>query len=362
MLDLQDVISRGGKDVISRHQLYANELSKASKGNTSLKILTSRDLMDFPSEERNLFIKLESRISLPGGRILALRRFLRHNQSIKLIVVGDVFKSGLQALSSQIMLLNKIPIQYQVHADIGAKGWATFSFSHRIKYLVALLVLKNSSFVRAVSKRQALNLEKYVNNKTIIHVVPVPLNLPVTTKSDFRAHEPFVVGILGRIQSDRGLSALSEFAVEAVSKGLSIKFVCAGMEFEDSLYHRVQRQVSNVAQIENLGCLPVSRLHEFWNQVDCLLSLAPFESYGRSMREAISVGIRVISIPNAGALDLVEEVGPEWVSLWTPGNGNLAGVLIEKIKTFPKESTPPIEFDNDKSVQRLIGSWLASSC
>ncbi len=72
------------------------------------------------------------------------------------------------------------------------------------------------------------------------------------------------------------------------------------------------------------------------------------------------MGVRVISTPNSGALDLLEEVGPEWVSIWTPGNDDLAGVLIEKIISFPKESTPPIEFDNKKSVQQLIESWLDS--
>lgn len=360
MLDLQDVISRGGRDVVSRHQLYADELFKVTQGKMSLKILTSRDLNDFTAEERSLFLRLEPRYSLPGAKIVALRKFVRNNQDVKLIIAGDVFKSGLQAFCSQLCLLNKRPIQYQVHADIGAKGWASSGFKQRLKYLVALLVLKNSKFVRAVSKRQALNLRKFVNDQTVVSVVPVPLNLPVTTRTNFDVHETFTIGILGRFQSDRGLSKLEIFAKEAVNRGLHIKFVCAGMGFEDTRYRQIQRRVSSVAQIENLGILPVSKLHIFWNQVDCLLSLAPFESYGRSMREAISVGVRVISTPNSGALDLLEEVGPNWVSLWTPGYGDLAGVLIEKISTFPKESIPPIEFNNRINVQLLIESWLRS--
>ncbi len=360
ILDLQDVISRGGRDVVSRHQMYADELSEVTQGKITLKILTSRDLNDFSAEERNLFLRLEPKYSLLGAKTVALREFVRNNQDVKLIVAGDVFKSGLQAFCSQLFLMSKRPIQYQVHADIGAKGWASSGFNQRLKYLVALLVLKNSKFVRAVSKRQALNLQKFVNDQTVVSVVPVPLNLPVTARTSFDVHEMFAIGILGRVQSDRGLSKLEEFAKEAVNRGLHIKFVCAGMGSKDSSYHQIQRRVSSVAQIENLGILPISKLHEFWDQVDCLLSLAPFESYGRSMREAISVGVRVISTPNSGALDLLEEVGPEWVSIWTPGNDDLAGVLIEKIISFPKESTPPIEFDNKKSVQQLIESWLDS--
>ena len=360
MLDLQDVISRGGRDVVSRHQLYADELSEVTQGKMALKILTSRDPRDFSAEERSLFLSLKPKFSLPGSKIVALREFVRNNQDVKLIVAGDVFKSGCQAFCSQLFLLNKRPIQYQVHADIGAKGWGSSGFNQRLKYLVALLVLKNSKFVRAVSKRQALNLRKFVNSQTVVSVVPVPLNLPVTARSNFDVHETFAIGILGRVQSDRGLSKLEDFAKEAVNRGLQIKFVCAGMGSEDSTYRRIQRRVSSVAQIENLGILPVSKLHEFWNQVDCLLSLAPFESYGRSMREAISVGVRVISTTNSGALDLIEEVGPNWVSLWTPGSGDSAGALIEKISSYPKESNPPIEFSNKRNVQQLIESWLRS--
>jgi hypothetical protein len=107
MLDLQDVISRGGRDVISRHRVYADELFEVTQGKMSLKILTSRDLKDFSVEERGFFLRLEPRSSLLGGKTVALRGFIRNNQNVKLIVAGDVFKSGLQAFCSQMFLLNK---------------------------------------------------------------------------------------------------------------------------------------------------------------------------------------------------------------------------------------------------------------
>ncbi len=359
ILDLQNVISEGGKDVILRHQTYADELYKATAGRTTLKILTFRELSQFPPDERELFLTLQPNLSFPGGKILALRKFIRDNRNISLIISGDVFKSGLQACLSQFALRQKIPIQYQIHADIAAKGWATFNAKHRLKYFVARFVLKNANYVRAVSKRQAANIQKMLKNKTKIYVIPVPLNLPDMARINSNFHDPFTIGILGRMQSDRGIFELRKFASEVSTHGLGVKFVCAGIESQDSTYRKIRDQIVSIAPIETLGNLPTERLHEFWNEVDCLLSLAPFESYGRSMREAVSAGIKVISIPNSGALDLFDEVGPEWVSFWSPDGGKQAWEQIEVILNSPIRSTKPhFAFQEENNEALLIQSWL----
>lgn len=359
ILDLQNVISEGGKDVILRHQTYADELYKTTKGKTALKILTFREPYKFAPEGRDLFLRLEPSFPIPGGKILTLRKFFRDNRNISLIVSGDVFKSGLQALLSQFTLNQRIPIQYQIHADIGAKGWATFNTNHRLKYFVARLVLKNANYVRAVSKRQAVNIQKLVKSKTKIHIVPVPLNLSEIDRTNSKFHDPFTIGILGRMQDDRGIFMLGKFATELVSRGLRVKFVCAGIESQDPAFRQIENQIVSTAPIETLGNLPTGRLHEFWNEVDCLLSLAPFESYGRSMREAVSAGVKVISIPNSGALDLFDEVGPEWVSFWSPDGGKQAWEQIEMILNSPISNTKPhFAFQEENNVALLIQNWL----
>jgi glycosyltransferase involved in cell wall biosynthesis len=359
ILDLQNVISEGGKDVILRHQTYADELYKTTAGRTTLRILTFRELSQFPPDERELFLKLQPSVSFPGGKILALRKFIRDNRNISLIISGDVFKSGLQVCLSQFTLRQKIPIQYQIHADIGAKGWATFNTNHRLKYFVARLVLKNAKYVRAVSKRQAANIQKMVNNKTKIDIIPVPLNLPEIARTNSKFHDPFTIGILGRMQNDRGIFVLGKFAREVSSRGLGVKFVCAGIESQDPTFQQIEDQIVSTAPIETLGNLPTGRLHEFWNEVDCLVSFAPFESYGRSMREAVSAGVKVISIPNSGALDLFDEVGPEWVSFWSPDGGKPAWEQIEVILNSPISNTKPhFAFQEENNVALLIQSWL----
>jgi len=358
ILDFQDVISKGGKDVISRHKMYADKLDEVTNKGLSLIIITTSELNFLQPDERELFMRLGSRKLSYLGNILALRKFLSSAQDIRLIVAGDVFKAGPQALLSQFFIKKKIPIQFQVHADMAAKGWASYSFIHSVKFLVGVIVLRNAKYVRAVSKRQSKNLRKVTRNGTVIQVVPVPLNIPKSLIQNSKFHNPFSVGILGRVQKDRGIPLLEQFVKELAKENLRVNFVIAGIGPDDSTMNEIQHRLSNIADFKNLGFLSSDELNTFWNETDLLLSLAPFESYGRSMREAVNLGIRVISTPNSGALDLLEEVGSEWISLWSPGQVLNAGNLVRKISALEKGGSGPTSNGVIGSeIDLLVQSW-----
>lgn len=358
ILDFQGVISRGGRDVIARHVMYADKLKEASSQRLSLRVITTSKQTLINSNEEELFLHLRRDKNSYLGSIFALRKFISSNQNIKLIVAGDVFKSGLQALLSQIFLKRKIPIQFQVHADIGAKGWASFSLSNRIKVIVGFIVLKNAKYVRAVSKRQSSNLRRFTRKNTVIQIVPIPLNIPQGLNSKTKSEDQFSIGILGRIQKDRGIALFDQFVRETAIDNQRVKFVIAGNGPDDTLMLEIQHRLSNYADFQNMGFLAGDELAAFWNQTDCLLSLAPFESYGRSMREAVSLGVKVISTPNSGALDLFDEVGPEWISLWSPGQELNAGKLIKKMFVIDSRNVaPPHQELIGTEIELLIQSW-----
>lgn len=358
ILDFQGVISKGGRDVVARHLMYADKLKEISNQSLSLRVITSSEQNLIYSDEQNLFLCLEGDKNSYLGNILALRKFIISNQNIKLIVAGDVFKSGLQAILSQIFLKRKIPIQFQVHADIGAKGWASFSLANRFKVLVGFIVLKNARYVRAVSKRQSSNLRRFTRKNTVIQIVPVPLNIPKGLNSKTKTKHQFTIGILGRIQKDRGIALFDQFVRETAIDNQLVKFVIAGNGPDDALMLEIQHRLSNYANFQNMGFLAGDELAAFWNETDCLLSLAPFESYGRSMREAVSLGVKVISTPNSGALDLLDEVGPEWISLWSPGQELNAGKLIKRMIVSSNGSdAPPRQELIGTEIDLLIQSW-----
>jgi glycosyltransferase involved in cell wall biosynthesis len=359
ILDFQGVISNGGRDVVTRHRMYADKLYETSNQRLSLRIITSRDKEFKNSDEQELFLQLGSGKSSYLRNILALRRFVNSNQNIRLIVAGDVFKSGLQALLSQLFINEKIPIQFQVHADIGAPGWASTSLANKLKFLVGAIVLRNARYVRAVSKRQASNLRRLTGKGTVVQVVPVPLNIPNGRMSKSKAQDQFRIGILGRIQKDRGIAVFDQFVREAAFGNEKVKYLIAGNGPDDSLLLEIQQRLSDRADFHNMGFLEGNELATFWNETDCLLNLAPFESYGRSMREAVSLGIRVISTPNSGALDLLDEVGSKWISLWSPNQDLNPGKLIQRIIKLKKgNEKPPHQELIGSEIDLLIQSWL----
>jgi len=359
ILDFQGVISNGGRDVLTRHRMYADKLYETSTQRLSLRIITSKDIKFKNPDEQELFLQLGAGKSSYLRNILALRRFVTSNQNIRLIVAGDVFKSGFQALLSQLFINKKIPIQYQVHADIGAPGWASLNFANKVKFIVGVIVLRNARYVRAVSKRQASNLRRLTRKGTVIEVVPVPLNIPNRRMPKSKAQDQFTIGILGRIQKDRGIATFDQFVRETALDNEKVKYLIAGNGPDDSFLLEIQQKLSDRADFHNMGFLEGNELATFWNETDCLLSLAPFESYGRSMREAVSLGIRVISTPNSGALDLLDEVGPEWISLWSPDQDLNAGKLIQRIINLKKgsEKAPQQELIGSE-IDLLIQTWL----
>ena len=359
IVDLRQVIVNGGKDVIARHGLYADKLSEKTNHEFALKILTTGELSHVAPEYQELFVRIGENSRSYVGNVIMLRRFLSHDKNIKLMVSGDVFVSGLQSLFSQIFSGRKIPIQFQVHADLAAKGWASHTFKNRFKFVIAYFVLKNAIYIRTVSKRQSENIRRIARRKAVIQVVPVPLNTPKILRINRDFHDPFTIGILGRMQKDRGISLIESFAKEFEKESMNIKFIFAGNGPDDLTIQDFCTKFPRSTEFENLGFLASDELDKFWNKSDCLLNLAPFESYGRSMREAIMLGIKVISVPSSGSLDLFDEVGPDWVSLWTPGAKVTAPMMVRKIRSLDKGKPHPSFNDvSSQNVDRLIQSWL----
>ena len=56
-----------------------------------------------------------------------------------------------------------------------------------------------------------------------------------------------------------------------------------------------------------MGKKSKNAIEEFWSKIGVLLNLAPQESYGLSMREALVRGVPVITKENSGAFEILED-------------------------------------------------------
>lgn len=319
LLDSSFAIQKGGQSVLKRHAEYAAELEYKSQGRLELILLCTSSNAKILDEFNQDLLRI---VPLRAGRrstyFLDSVRYITKNRSeIGLIIAGDVWISGLNAMISTIRFRNRIPVQYQVHADIGAPGWRFFNYRHFIKFYMGVSVLKYARFVRLVSKTQGLNLMKYLSKKTEVVTVPIhtKMHTAVDKKVNRQTNAKTAIGFLGRIESDRGLDNLLRLLEKIGSKLADYKLIIAGNGRDEDWLKSELMKLSENFEFVFCGHLQGAELDYFFEEIDILFSLAPFESYGRVARESIALGIPVLATRSSGMIDLLEDSPPNALTI-----------------------------------------------
>jgi glycosyltransferase involved in cell wall biosynthesis len=334
LLDSSFAIQNGGESVLKRHAEYAAELEYKSQGCLELILLctfsNAKVLGEFDKDPLRLVpLKANNRATY---FFHSLRYISKNRSEIRLIIAGDVWISGLNAIFSSFSFRNRIPIQFQVHADIGAPSWKFFNYRHFVKFYVGVSTLKFARFVRVVSKTQRLNLIKYLNKKT--EVVTVPIYTEVRATVDKKVHRKVngkvAIGFLGRIESDRGLENLLILLDKIKSNLVDYKLIIAGSGRDEDWLKSELTKFSEDFEFVFCGHLQGAELDHFFEEIDILFSLAPFESYGRVARESIALGVPVLATRSSGMTDLFEDSPPN--SLTIIDLEIASGTLMEILK------------------------------
>lgn len=367
ILDANNVISNGGLDVLKRHMDYARELEKQSTGSTKLVIIGNDTL-----------IKNYSKISVSDSDALVLisvgeERFTKlffwkyawtslkkKKIDVSLLVSGDPWVSGLNSVILKIILSKsrKVLLQIQLHADIFCKGWKSISFRNYLKFLIARFVINRSDAVRTVSHHQTINLAPYIKRNLEVACIPVSLSLEPRILMHARSNL-LTFGFLGRLHKDRGTELLISLFSKVLTKHRAVHLFIAGDGPEESKVRR-KLLLKFPNQVEMMGHIVSDKLIEFWNNIDVLVSLAKFESYGRAPRESIAMQIPVIALESSGIMDLAESNNGDWVSLI---NENISDDLfvekaisiLEKSQEFAK---PDINSLRVSTANKLSENWL----
>ncbi len=114
------------------------------------------------------------------------------------------------------------------------------------------------------------------------------------------------------------------------------------------------------SQVIMFGHLSRSQSQVFWNEVDVLLSVAEYESYGRAPREAIVNQVPVLATPSSGIFDLMESPMSEWVSLISRDIDaedllDHARSIFNKVELLSKSDS---ESEIQDSAHDLVNDWL----
>ena len=326
ILDFRNVIANGSAEVLERHEQYALALKHLSKNlDSNLIVLSSTTPVSGRlANTTNLKFKcLNTRRWNAVAYSFRSAKYLKMMSSTSLVLVaGDPWESSVAAILTKLFLGGRHPIQIQVHADIGDPNWARISKINSLRRLLAAAVLRAAATVRTTTLTQGQNLVRMFGiNPDKLVCMPVQLNLPSVAILNSERSDPGCIGILGRIHKDRGLKKVLE-TLKALSKEFpEISIVVAGDGPDLKWFKAELDKLFDQKQIEFLGFVEREKLELFWRKCGILLSMAPTESFGRAMREALVRGIPVLATISAGSLELKAQTGGSGV------------VLIDKMDT-----------------------------
>ena len=364
LLDPRGVVIQGGNDTLSRHADYFKALAKLGSMSTPIFEIfsTSKDI-DKKFTHRQVLIHNIYKSTF-NSFIFARKvneQVVRDQLNIKLLVVGDPWESYWSAYFLNRRLKKKVPIQIQLHGDIANPLWRRININNRLRYLFAKISIPKANSIRTVSKYQSdLVVKTFGVDQKIISVIPVPINdlSQVSSSAKKRAK---TIGFIGRVHQDRGIWEFVEFVKKLNSQNKDFKIVIAGSgpnkdEFLNQLYIEVPK-----SRISYLGQLPQEKLTKLWKQIGVLVSMAPVESYGRVMREALVAGVPVWATESSGVKDLMDRCEKGTVKILDLNKNefslNQDFEILLKTKVSPKFGKEFIK-ENNTYAAKLAQSWV----
>jgi glycosyltransferase involved in cell wall biosynthesis len=277
--------------------------------------------------------------------------------------VGDPWESFWAGFFLAKLIRRKVPIQMQIHGDIADPLWRKINWRNRIRFYLAKYSCSKATAIRAVGQSQKINLIKNLSlSKAKITITPVPINIKALNLKKLRiAQRPKSIALIGRIHQDRGIWNFLDLInkMNDVSRDFDVIIIGSGKE-ESKFLSRVKLVIPR-QRLQILGQMSEESLAKMWNKTGVLVSLAPVESYGRVMREALISGVPVWAIKSSGALDLISEFNSKTVRL-IDLNGSAKALLKEfesLIRVKPDYNLRnKLVAENKSLVSMLVNSWL----
>lgn len=365
ILDPRGNINLGGEDAISRHDSYAREMKNHKKLKShKLVVISNGDKVNIQPSTFDLKLVNVRPINFVHFAYQAAKEIKRSNLVPSILVVGDPWESYWAARLTRFLSGLNCPIQVQLHGDFGNPVWKALNSRNRLRSYALGYAIRNSESIRTVSEFQtALIVERFDIKRNNVFICPPLLNSSYLNPKKIprrRENKEVTLAFIGRLHSERGTAHLRELVAKLKSEDFNFKLLVLGSGPEEEELKREISKLLSPLQNEFYPFLQPRDMASFWAQTDLVLSLAPSESYGRAMREALLFGVPVLTVESSGVKELIQLVGNQSVLTVNPKDTSAEiRVKVEKLLTAGvshKTKNQIMEVELRKN-SLLIESW-----
>lgn len=241
------------------------------------------------------------------GKFIAAKRGITHITCQDSSLTANAGFSVKKAISR--MTGKTLPLEIQVHADIGSPNFA-FDLTNKIRKAMALSYLPKADTIRVVSERIKSYLVSTVGivaEKISVRPIAVDVaaikNAPVLPDGDLHKKYPQfdrIVLMASRLTKEKNI----QLAIAAWDKVLA-KYPKAGLIIVGDGPLK-PTQTANI--IVETG-VDLKKLYSYYKTADLFLNTSLFEGYGMTLVEAQAAGVKTISTD----VGIAREVGAKIV-------------------------------------------------
>ncbi len=357
MIDPLGIVASDVENILERQEIYLSRMNSLTNSGYHLIIITRECQVErTPPNIEIISIPSKTRFS-PTFLFGAYRNLKPLKTQISLFIAGDPWETLLITFLLKLSLSREIPIQAQLHADIGDPNWDKGNYIRKIRKLMFRRLANLATSFRFVSQGQLNRCEHLLNNKMDLVIAPVPSPEIIVGESVGKRERKKTIGFLGRIHQDRGLEDFTRFAMAVKSRYPEVNVVIAG---DGPNREEFLNALKNIPiKVEYMGVISGSQKKVFWRKIGVLASFAPTESFGRSIRESLFNYTPVIAKESPEILELQRTFGGELIAILgkSPAhNANKFATILDA--QFSENDISFLKKEQVEAVNRLCDSWM----
>lgn len=260
--------------------------------------------------------------------------------------------------------LRRIPWEAQVHTDIASPEYRRFSLQNRIRAFIARHIYKHASLMRVVSDRVKNNLEEWRGINTVsMYILPVFIDLEKYKKKEVREDNIFRIISVSRLSPEKRIGGILESFAKLYQKHKNIELLIVGDGPERKKLQNFVSVLGIADVVEFVG--HVDNVEDYYARADLYALNSAYESYGRTIIEAMAAGLPVISTDVGIADEFIKKYAVGYVVQDEEGFKNALETLYKKkelamnMGASGKKATIQL-FDKSTYITALRSAW--NSC